>query len=67
MADGLKFAALAAVVGKKNGARFGTRRVTVGAVGWKDGERFVMGTMTDGSVVLGAPSDFDIPERKAKR
>ena len=63
MAEGLQFARLAAVVGKRFAARFGTRRVTIGAVGWRDGERFVMGHLSDGSVVLGAPGDFTIPDR----
>jgi hypothetical protein len=66
MADGLRFAVLAAWVGKKNAARFGSRRVTIGAVGWKDGSRFVMGTLSDGTTVLGEPGDFWIPgEQKA--
>lgn len=61
MGEGLQFAALATRVGVKNGARYGTRRVTIGAVGWKDGARFVMGTFADGSVVLGEPGDFSLP------
>lgn len=60
MAEGLQFAHLATLVGKRRGAWWGNRRVTIGAVGWKDGERFVMGTLADGSVVLGAPSDFQL-------
>jgi hypothetical protein len=67
MAEGLHFARLACAVGRKNAARYGTRRVTIGAVGRKDGERFVMGTFSDGTVVLGAPSDFTLPERKKAR
>lgn len=64
MGEGLQFAALATRVGVKNGARWGRRRVTIGAVGWKDGERWVMGTFSDGTVVLGAPGDFSVPERR---
>lgn len=66
MADGLMFATLATLVGKKNAARWGHRRVTIGAVGFKEGRRFVMGTLTDGSVVLGEPSDFSLPKKKVK-
>jgi hypothetical protein len=61
------FATLAALVGKKNGARWGKRRVTIGAVGWKDGERWVMGTLSDGGVVLGAPSDFSVPVKRGDK
>jgi hypothetical protein len=65
MSAGLQFAALATRVGKKFGARWGNRRVTIGAVGWKDGQRFVMGTLSDGTVVLGEPQDFTIPKQAA--
>ena len=69
MSEGLHFAALATLVGKKNAVRWGPCRVTIGAVGWKDGERFVMGTTIDGTVVLGMPQDFTIGpiKRKAPR
>jgi hypothetical protein len=66
MGEGLLFATLATMVGKKHAARWGARRVTIGAVGWKDGERFVMGTLSDGGVVLGAPSDFSLPPKKRR-
>lgn len=66
MADGLMFAALATMVGKKHAARLGNRRVTICAVGIKEGERFVMGTFSDGSIVLGEPSDFTIPEKRKR-
>lgn len=67
MSDGLMFATLATLVGKKNAARYGHRRVTIGAVGTRDGQRFVMGTLSDGSVVLGEPGDFSVPfKRKTK-
>ena len=67
MGEGLRFARLAALVGKRNGAKWGSRRVTIGAVGYKSGERFVMGTFADGGVVLGTVDDFSVPEkRKAK-
>lgn len=66
MGEGLRFATLAALIGKKHGARWGNRRVTISAVGWKDGERFVMGTLSDGSVVLGMVDDFTIPTKKAR-
>lgn len=64
MSDGLQFARLATLVGKKHGARWGARRVTIGAVGWRDGQRFVMGTFTDGTVVLGEPQDFTVPKSR---
>lgn len=68
MGEGLQFAALVTAVGKKNGARWGTRRVTIGAVGWKDGARFVMATDSTGGVILGEPGDFTLaPARKRKR
>lgn len=66
MGEGLQFATLAALVGKKFGARWGTRRVTIGAVGFRDGERFVMGTFADGSVVLGEPGDFSVPTKRPR-
>lgn len=62
MGEGFHFAFLATLVGKKNAARWGTRRVTIGAVGYRDGSRFVMGTLSDGGVVLGEPQDFSIPK-----
>ncbi len=58
MADGVTFAALATLVGKKNAARWGGKRVTISAVGIKDGERFVMARTADGTVILGEPRDF---------
>lgn len=69
MGDGLLFATLATLVGKKNGARWmGMRRVTVGAVGIRSGgERWVMATFPDGSVVLGEPGDFSIPAPRKRR
>lgn len=63
---GLLFATLATLIGKRNAARFGPRRVTIMAVGYKDGQRFVMGTLTDGTTVLGEPGDFSLPVKKAK-
>lgn len=63
---GLLFATLATLVGKKNGAMWGNRRVTIGAVGIKDGARFVMGTFFDGTVVLGEPQDFSVRARASK-
>lgn len=67
MGEGLMFATLATLVGKKHGARWGDRRVTIGAVGIKAGERWAMGTLSDGSVILGAPSDFTVPAKKPRR
>lgn len=67
MSQGLRFAQLVALVGKPNGARWGTRRVTISAVGWRDGERFVMGTLACGGVVLGNPDDFTVPEKRKPR
>ncbi len=67
MGAGLMFATLAALVGKKHGARWGDRRVTIGAVGRKGGERWVMAVLSDGGVVLGAPSDFTIPPPRKRR
>lgn len=61
MGDGLMFATLAALVGKRYAARWGERRVTIGAVGIRDGKRWVMGTLSDGGVVLGEPHDFTLP------
>jgi hypothetical protein len=69
MGEGLMFAALMIRLGKKGAARYGTKRVTICAVGRKDGARFVMATDAHGGVILGEPSDFTIPEprkRKAK-
>ncbi len=66
MADGLRFAQLATLVGKKNAAKWGTRRVTIGAVGLNRGHRFVMGTFTDGTTVLGEPSDFTVPSARPR-
>jgi hypothetical protein len=66
MGDGLQYARLATLVGKRNAARWGTRRVTIVAVGSRDGKRWVMGTMSDGSVVLGDPGDFIVPEPRKK-
>ncbi len=68
MGEGLHFSALATLVGKKNAARWGARRCTIGAVGTKDGSRFVMGTLPDGAVILGQPQDFTVaPKRKRGR
>lgn len=64
MGEGLHFARLATLVGKRLAAKWGHRRVTIGAVGWRDGSRFVMGTFSDGSVVLGEPQDFTVVERR---
>ena len=66
MGEGLLFATLATMVGKKNAARYGPRRVTIGAVGRKDGQRWVMATFPDGSVVLGEPGDFSIPDKRKR-
>ena len=65
MGEGLQFARLATLVGKKHAARYGGSRVTIGAVGIKNGERWVMGTLTDGTAVLGEPRDFTVPEKRA--
>jgi hypothetical protein len=66
MGEGLQAARLATVIGKPLAARWGKRRVTIGAIGRRDGERFVVGTMADGTVVLGQPSDFIVPDRKKR-
>ena len=66
MSEVLQFAQLATLVGRRHAARWSGRRVTIGAVGWKDGERFVMATLSDGSIVLGAPGDFAVPKRLRK-
>lgn len=66
MSKGLRFAHLAALVGKKNGARWGARRVTIGAVGINSNGRWVMGEFTDGSVVVGPPEDFNVPKTKGR-
>jgi hypothetical protein len=67
MGEGIHFAILAALVGKKHAVRWGTRRVTIGSVGRDEGERWVMGTFSDGSVVLGKPGDFTVPEKRSRR
>ena len=64
---GLHFARLATFVGKEGAARWGRVRVTISAVGWHDGERFVMATDSDGVVILGEPQDFTVPQRNRKR
>lgn len=61
MGEGMLFATLATMVGKKFAARWGDRRVTIGAVGTNKDGRWVMGTFADGGVVLGQPEDFTIP------
>lgn len=66
MGEGLQFAALATYVGKRLAVRWGRRRVTIGAVGYRNGERFVMGTLANGTVVLGEPGDFTIPKKRAR-
>lgn len=66
MGEGLQFAMLSAIVGKKHGARWGDRRVTIGAVGWKDGARFVMGTFAHGDIVLGEPQDFTVAPKRQR-
>ena len=67
MADGLKFATLATLIGKRNRAKFGNTRCTIAAMG-RDGKgRWIMATMASGMVVFGEPSDFEIiPLRKRK-
>ena len=52
--EGLHFATLATLVGKKHGARWGSRRVTITAVGWQDRSRFVMATLKDGGLCSGS-------------
>ena len=66
MGDGMMFAALATRLGKKDGARYGQKRVTISAVGWKDGARYVMATDKWGGVILGEPGDFTIPEPRKR-
>ena len=61
MAEGLHFASLATAVGKKNGAYWHDTRVTICAVGYHEGDRFVVATCSsNGRVVLGKPSDFTL-------
>ena len=67
MGDGLMYATLATLLGKRGAARWGTRRVTIGAVGIKNGERWAMGTFSDGTVVLGIPSDFSVPPKRKRK
>lgn len=64
--EGLQFAALATAVGKKNGARWFTEPVTISAVGYKGGERYVMATTPDGTVILGAPGEFSLAPKRRK-
>ena len=59
MGEGLQFATLATLVGKRNGAWWmGQKRVTIGAVGIRGKERWVMGTFENGDAVFGPPEDF---------
>lgn len=58
MAEGLHFATLATLVGRRDAARYGRSRCTISAVGYKNGARYVMGILRDGTVVLGEPGDF---------
>lgn len=67
MGEGLQMASLATLIGKPNAARWGRRRITIGAVGrTPGGTPFVMGTLSDGTVVHAEPSDFTIPPSKGK-
>jgi hypothetical protein len=66
VSGGLVFATLATLVGERNAARWGARRVTITSVGIQNGRRFVTGEFSDGSIVLGEPGDFSIP-KKVKR
>jgi len=66
MGEGLTFATLATLLGKKLRARYGSKPVTISAVGYKDGERWVMATDRFGGVILGTPNDFTVPERKRR-
>ncbi len=66
MGEGLRFARLATLVGKKNGASWGKKRVTIGAVGIRNGERFVMATDASGAIILGAVDDFTVPAKAHK-
>jgi len=66
MGDGLTFATLATLVGKRGAAKWGNRRVTIGAIGRYQGQRFVMGQFADGTVVTGPVEDFTVVKRKTK-
>lgn len=39
----------------------------IGAVGYQDGQRFVIATAADGTVVLGQPDDFDVRVRLPRK
>jgi len=67
MGEGLRFARLATFCGKKNAVLYGEQPVTVGAVGYQDGKRFVMATAADGTVILGQPDDFDVRVRLPRK
>ena len=67
MGNGLMLATLATMIGKPLAARYGKRRVTICAAGRRSGEPFVMGTFTDGSIVLGQPDDFTLPPKRKAR
>ena len=64
MGEGLRFATLATMLGKKNAARWGKRKCTIESVGRNNEGRWVMGTLADGTAVLGEPGDFEIPKKK---
>jgi hypothetical protein len=66
MGQGLQFARLVTFIGKKNAVRWGARRVTLGACGTGANGRWLMGTMSDGTVVVGPPEDFTVPEKRRK-
>jgi hypothetical protein len=67
MGEGLQLARLGAFIEKKGAARWHGRRVTIGAVGRTNGEPWVMGRLANGSVVLGAPSDFSVPQKRVRK
>jgi hypothetical protein len=67
MGEGLQFARLVTLIGKKHGARWQGRRVTLGACGINAGGRWLMGTMSDGTVVVGPPEDFTVPEKRKSK
>jgi hypothetical protein len=66
MGEGLQFARLATLIGKKHGARWQGRRVTLGACGINASGRWLMGEFSDGSVVVGPPEDFTVSEEKQR-
>ncbi len=64
MSGDLHFCRLMKLVGRKHAAKWGNHSVTIGAVGFNECGRWVMGYFADGTVVFGEPGDFRVIARK---